>query len=76
MDKYLRYMIKLQVRKIPVASVWKNLEDSKNEKRTPVKQDELFQLQSREAIMKVHTYARLQGRKGGELCAIFGQSSE
>lgn len=42
MDKDLRYMIKLQVRKIPVASVWKNLEDGKNEKRTPVKQDELF----------------------------------
>lgn len=42
MDKYLRYMIKLQVRKIPVASVWKNLEDGKNEKRTPMKQDELL----------------------------------
>lgn len=42
MDKDLRYMIKLQVRKTPVASVWKNLEDGKNEKRTPVKQDELF----------------------------------
>lgn len=38
-----RYRIKLQVRRITVASsVWKNLEDGKNETRTPVKQGELL----------------------------------